>query len=638
MVGGRSTSRSGIGVVGVALMKGLLREPVWVARRSLSLLGPEDRRKYWLAVVALMSTSVLDLAGVLAFGLTGVALAAASQGTDLPDPIQSGLAWLGLGDSPVLMVTLALAGAASVLLIVKSVVSVFILLRVTRFLARCSADASAKLCAEFFALPLVHIRRLPSQRSVFALIHGVSGAVVISLTSAMVIAVELALLVVLSLSLLLLNPLITIFAIGYFGLAAFVMGRALKDWADRSGRVIADADVASATTIMDGLSTYREVTVANRRDFYVRRFESLRSEASRAYADQQFIGQFPRYAMEVALVLGGALLISALLVSTTVESALATLALFLAAGTRVMPSMLRLQGARITLRVMAPRAEYAYSMVDLISEASRDQRREPVEPQPERRDSVRTNDVSRPLGVVVSRLSITYPGSHSPALKDVTFTVSPGASLAIVGPTGGGKSTLADAILGLLEPSAGSVRIGGLLPTELTARHPGVVSYVPQSVAIVSGSVRDNVALGLSEDAVDDDRVWAALRQSHLADFVLRSEEGLSTPVGEHGFQMSGGQRQRLGIARALYLQPSLLVMDEATSALDAETEWLVTETLDGLGTGVTTVTIAHRLPTIRRADMVIYLDQGRLVTWGSFNDVRSRVPQFDRQARLLGL
>ena len=242
------------------------------------------------------------------------------------------------------------------------------------------------------------------------------------------------------------------------------------------------------------------------------------------------------------------------------------------------------------------------------------------------------------LEVAVRDLKVDYPGSDAPALNGISFTLPPGGALAVVGPSGGGKSTLADAILGVVEPSSGSVRIGGLSPGQFVRRYPGLVAYVPQSVALVSGSVRDNVALGLSQDEIDDDQVWAALRRAHLADYLAGARHGLDTEVGERGVQLSGGERQRLGIARALYTDPRLLVMDEATSALDAETENLVTQTIEELESDVTTITIAHRLATVRRADTVIYLDRGRLLAQGTFEEVRSAVPRFDHQANLLGL
>jgi ATP-binding cassette subfamily C protein len=154
----------------------------------------------------------------------------------------------------------------------------------------------------------------------------------------------------------------------------------------------------------------------------------------------------------------------------------------------------------------------------------------------------------------------------------------------------------------------------------------------------VAGSVRENVALGLPREAIDDDQVWEALRRAHLAEYLIDNREGLDTSVGERGFRLSGGQRQRLGIARALYTRPRLLVLDEATSALDAETEQAIIRTLEELEGEVTTITVAHRLATVRHADQVLYLEHGRIRARGTFDEVRGQVDDFDRQAALLGL
>ncbi len=212
------------------------------------------------------------------------------------------------------------------------------------------------------------------------------------------------------------------------------------------------------------------------------------------------------------------------------------------------------------------------------------------------------------------------------------------SSLALVGPTGAGKSTLADVILGVLIPDSGVALIGGLTPAEALATWPGAVAYVPQDVAMANCSVRENVALGLPVEIIDDDWVWDALNRAHLGEFLRDSREGLDTMIGENGVKLSGGQRQRLGIARALYSRPKLLVLDEATSALDAETEHAIAQTLRELEGSVTTVTIAHRLATIRHCDLVVYLKDGRAQAQGSFSEVRAIEPQFDRQAQLLGL
>jgi ABC-type multidrug transport system fused ATPase/permease subunit len=190
----------------------------------------------------------------------------------------------------------------------------------------------------------------------------------------------------------------------------------------------------------------------------------------------------------------------------------------------------------------------------------------------------------------------------------------------------------------VLDPDLGVVEISGLRPKDAINRWPGAIAYVPQAVALVGGSVRDNVALGMPRDLVDDDLVWHALRRAHLADFLIENREGLDTSVGERGFRLSGGQRQRLGIARALYTRPKLLVLDEATSALDSETEQAIVQTLAELEGEVTTITVAHRLATVRDCDELVFLQHGRVVGRGSFDEVREQAEEFDRQASLLGL
>jgi ABC-type multidrug transport system fused ATPase/permease subunit len=197
---------------------------------------------------------------------------------------------------------------------------------------------------------------------------------------------------------------------------------------------------------------------------------------------------------------------------------------------------------------------------------------------------------------------------------------------------------LADVILGVLHPDSGDVKISGLQAFDAVQKWPGAMAYVPQDVKVLSGTVRENVALGIPPHEIDDLLVWEALERAHLSDFLVQDRLGIDTAVGENGVQLSGGQRQRLGIARALYSRPRLLVLDEATSALDAETEKMITETLDSLAGKVTLIVIAHRLATVRNCKQVIYLRDGQIAGSGSFEHVRTAVPDFDAQAKILGL
>ena len=618
-----------------------------LVRQSLAMLPKRDRRTYRIAVALQMSTSLLDLAGVLLFGLVGVTAVAAAQNAALPAAVQSALDLLGLQDWSLIRVATVLGIIAATLLVLKSVITLVVARWVTGFLARCSATMSARLFTEFFALPAVRVQHFGTQWVAFAVSRGVSGAVVEVLTAGMVVQVEVVLLAVLSVALLLIDPLTTVFAVAYFGAVATILTKGLAGWSQRVGKTFADSDVKSIDMVADGISTYREVTVLDRRDYFVAQFSRLRDDGSRAYADRTFLSLLPRYGMEVAMVLGAGLLIVVLISTGTPEAAAGTLALFLAAGSRVLPSLLRLNGARLQLHALVATSDFAYEIAAFIDEHRSESRSlreteggtdparssgEPSQP----RESPGSDDFVPVISV--RGLNVTYPDADEPALLDVSFDLPPGRHLALAGPSGAGKSTLADAILGVAVPSAGSISIGGLTPREMITKHAGAVAYVPQTVALISGSVRDNVALGLARDAVDDGAIWRALESASLAEFLRDSRDGLETVIGERGVKLSGGQRQRLGIARALYSNPRLLVLDEATSALDAETEHAVTTALASLDSSVTTVTIAHRLATIRSADLVLYMEDGRVKASGTFDEVRTMVKSFDRQAGLLGL
>jgi ABC-type multidrug transport system fused ATPase/permease subunit len=240
--------------------------------------------------------------------------------------------------------------------------------------------------------------------------------------------------------------------------------------------------------------------------------------------------------------------------------------------------------------------------------------------------------------VEIKNVNLKYPNQTKYALKNINLEVKTGKSLAIVGPSGAGKTSLVDVLLGVIPQSSGSVEISGLNPQEAINKWSGALSYVPQDVSISNGSFRENVALGYPISQLDDTLIWEALDTAQMSDFVRSLPEGLDTPVGERGTKISGGQRQRLGIARAMFTKPRFLVLDEATSSLDGQSEADISEAIKSLQGSVTVVMIAHRLSTVRNADQVIYMDNGEIVARGTFEEVREAVPDFDHQAQLMGL
>ncbi len=613
-------------------------------KQAVHLMSPGKRRLLIAASAVQVSLGLLDLLGIALIGLVAAiavsGISKAGSTGQIPSWAQSILDAIGLGGLSISQLSVIIALAAVVILVLKTVLSAFMSRRITYFLAHRQADLSTQLAREFLRRPLADVLRWTTSEATYALNNGASAATISLLGSAIMIASESFLFLIVGVSLLIYDPVLTITAAVFFGIIVLFLHRILGSWSARNAQVMTDTSINTLTAVSEALSTYRETMVLNRRDLYVTRYEGLVGTAATTGAANAFILEVPKYVLEAALYLGVLVLGIVQFLTKDWAAAASTVAVFLAAGSRVIPAMLRLQGAGITIRNAAVQAQPTFFMADFLEErrSSDPSHDGPRMTSARIRDHILTGFPDFEATIEVHDVSLTYADATEPAVANASFVAPEGTSVALVGSTGAGKSTLADIVLGVLVPGQGQVLISGVTPREAIERWPGAITYVPQAVALVAGTVRENVALGLPSEDIDDELVWEALRRAHLADFLIENREGLDTFVGERGFRLSGGQRQRLGIARALYTRPKLLVLDEATSALDAETEQAIIDTLQELEGEVTTLTVAHRLATIRMADQIIYLKDGHVVAKGNFDEVRAQVQDFDRQASLLGL
>lgn len=382
-----------------------------------------------------------------------------------------------------------------------------------------------------------------------------------------------------------------------------------------------------ATIMTEMVDALKEVTLRGRLGEAYEVVSENRQRATRARANMSFLGVVPKYAYEAALI-GGFLLVGAFsYLIGGVTAAVASVTLFAATGFRMIPAMNAVQGA---IAGASANEIFARDVIRELTAARTQTSASRLE-----KDDLRELPNS-PKTLDLIDVSFRYPGSEFEVLSSLSLSLKFGESLAIVGPSGAGKSTLIDLLLGLSVPTSGSIEIDGLPIDEVISQWRNRVGYVPQRVALFDASIAQNVALTWRKD-FDEQKVEASLRRAHLEAFITRGR-GILEPIGERGQSISGGQQQRMGIARALYSDPFVMVMDEATSALDTATENRVTESMKELHGQVTFVTVAHRLATIRDYDQICYLDQGKILGKGSFSEVVEQVPDFKFQARLAGL
>jgi ATP-binding cassette, subfamily B, bacterial PglK len=444
------------------------------------------------------------------------------------------------------------------------------------------------------------------------------------------------------------DPAVAITASVYFGLVAFGYQKVVHGILGQGARKLHVEQAKDFQTVRQALSAIKEIKVRGAEDHYRDEVYAGRRGLISAYRTMALLNITPRYVLELAMI-GATATIAGVAYSTEpVTAATSTLGLFLAGGFRIVAPLNKVIFGIGQANAAIPAAEQVRHDFEVFSHqsdsegagagiaSSDDLVSSVLASRPSVPEPVRAVPNDQPM-VAVRDIHFSYD-TGTEVLKGVSFDIRDGEAVGLVGGSGAGKSTMLDILLGLLEPDSGDVRIKGLSMRSAIDAWRASIGYVPQFIALFDDTVRANVALGVAADEVDPDDLWRALKLAQLDDVVRALPDGVESMVGESGVRLSGGQRQRLGVARALYHRPSILMFDEATSALDNETESRLIAVFENLRNEVTTLTIAHRLSTIRRCDRILYLDDGYLRADGTFEELNATIPGFARLVELSDL
>jgi ABC-type multidrug transport system fused ATPase/permease subunit len=598
-------------------------------KRYFTLFNKRDKLKIFLVIILQASLGFLDLIGVVLIGIIGSLTVSGIQSGAPGDRVSNTLEFIGISEFKFQNQVAILGSLACFLLISRTILSVIITRKALRFLSRKGAEISSVLTHKLLAQPLLDIQTSSRQESLYAVTRGAQVITLNVISNWLIVASDLSLLIIMAVGLIYINASSAIATIVFFGLLSFAIYKLSNSRAHKLGIKTSSIAIEINNSILESLNSYREIFVGNRRDFYVQKVTKKNQELSKYLSDEQFLPNISKYIIESGVILGAVLISAAQFILQDANRAAATLAIFLAAGTRIAPAVMRIQQSLIIARTGAGATEITFNFLEKIKI---DKNLELSLPIPEFEHDGFIGEI------LLSNVCHTYIGNSRPALQEISLKIEPGQSVALVGPSGAGKSTLADVLLGVIKPEIGSIKISGLDPEECFSRWPGAISYVPQEVAISNSTIKENIALGFSSEFINETKCWQALDIAQLKQFVEGLPDGLNTLVGENGAKLSGGQKQRLGIARAMFTCPKVLVLDEATSSLDGETESEFANSILQLRNSVTLVTIAHRLSTVIEADSVIYLEQGQIIYKGTFSEVRKSVPNFEKQAKLMGL
>lgn len=499
-----------------------------------------------------------------------------------------------------------LAGATRILLLWSS----------TRFATASGSELSVEVYRRILYQPYhIHVERNSSE-VISSITNKVNGVVFGVMLPLLTLISAIVLLIAIILTLLAINPLVAsmaamVFSIIY-GLIAFMARRRLR----RNSKRIVLQQTLRIKALQESLGGIRDVLLDNTQLLYSNIYFQSDMPLRRAEGDNNFVGQSPRYAIEtIGMMLIAFLAYALSLEEGSIDTALPMLGAMAIGAQRLLPALQQIYNSWVSI---VSSYDQLFDIMGIMD-------------QPKALELKQSSPMVFKHSICISEVHFRYSKESPWVLDGINLNILKGSRVGFIGSTGSGKSTLLDLIMGLLRPTSGNILVDG--ESVINPAHgrswQRSIAHVPQSIFLVDGSLAENIAFGVPSEMINLDRVRHAAKQAQIADFIESSVEGYDAHVGERGIRLSGGQRQRIGIARALYKQAEVLILDEATSALDTNTERDVMTEIGSLSQNLTILIIAHRLTTLIGCDIIVELEQGRIVKQGSYENIFKTSPSF---------
>lgn len=592
------------------------------------MLFDEKIRKKLIAIALIqVILGGLDLIGVSLIGLIG-ALSVTGVKSGLPGgKLESILNFIGLSGMT-FQQQVAILGILAVLFLVgKTVISAIFTKRILYFLGLQGAEISNEILKSTLSKSYLFIRGRNIQELIYQSSNGVTALSIGVVGGTLNLIADISMTLIIGTALLVIDPTIALITFSIFTLVMFGLNKATQNRSRELGILHSDFSVESINRYEQAFKLYREIHLSNNSEQFEGEINEIRKRFSSVVAEISFLPSLSKYVIETTIVIGALILSAYQFMAEDSSHAVATLSVFLAAGTRIAPALLRIQQGILTVKNSSGAASGTMSLIDELSKSPNFFLGKQVEE--------KQSFIPR---ITVSNLYFKFLTEDQDYLfEDLNLELAPGSRTALVGPSGSGKSTLIDIMLGIIPPNAGSVQISGVAAQDSHAKWPGSVGFVPQDVWIIDGSIKDNILLGRGE-YISKEALSAAIVNADLTEFIESLPRKLETTIGSKGQALSGGQRQRIGIARALLSNPRILVLDEATSSLDSNSEQSISTSISKLSTEISVMVIAHRLTSIREFQSIVYMDKGKILASGTFAEVCALVPDFESNAKAMGL